>query len=500
MKQKLLWFDLVVCSVWALAVLGCTSWWRLPAHFLILLTVISRIAVAFVLDRGDKRGWVTLSLFLLLTFFVIEIRPYFVISDIGRCLFNMFGIDIRIMALKFEEYSKAYMIISYMMVAWLWIIPFVIYIVKLCRKRLVRTELSRMDLAGAILWHDHRAGMYSLLMLVATLSLYSGLAMDPRVCWFVCLAAPTLSLWLLSQYFHVDISKLWVIIVAMGVFYYAQTHNGLARISMLGVSIIMVAYICSRFYTEKGLLAIAALTTIYIGILLPSLSVGNNQYTCINYSRKGFYTFSPFSGIFFVNDVTGEKIGLRDRYGLLVEPKYEQICWHDKAGLLEDIELRKNGYVTNYELLGNHISFPDDICHELQDSICNIIENHLPSQSYNRNERIEIKVKDYLTGDLLSHVKGYWRNGVDYDYNTSTFISEDTVSVKSGDFVCDSIVEVGARQRQVIHYSFDVIRKSKPVYNISIKTARDKMSERDELIGLKDKIVETLKYDKEWLF
>ena len=100
----------------------------------------------------------------------------------------------------------------------------------------------------------------------------------------------------------------------------------------------------------------------------------------------------------------------------------------------------------------------------------------------------------------MSHVKGYWRNGVDFDYNTSTFISEDTVSVKSGDFVCDSIVEVGARQRQVIHYSFDVIRKSKPVYNISIKTARDKMSERDELIGLKDKIVETLKYDREWLF
>ena len=92
MKQKILWIDLAICSIWALAVLGCRGWWSLPAHLLILLTVISRITVAFVLNIGDKRGWVTISIFMVLTSLILATGHEFVISYLCHYPFFMFGI------------------------------------------------------------------------------------------------------------------------------------------------------------------------------------------------------------------------------------------------------------------------------------------------------------------------------------------------------------------------------------------------------------------------
>lgn len=486
MKQKILWFDLALCSVWALAVLGCKSWCGLSAHLLILLTVIFRVTTAFVLQRREKRGWITLAMFMGLTALFVGLGHDLAIPDLCCYPFYMLGIEFAPMA---------YTLINCAVVAWLWVIPFMVYIICLFRRRLAKTKLTYKDLAGAILWHDKRARTYSLMMFVAVLSLYAGLAMDMQVCWITCIAAPTLSLWLLVRHYQMETGRLWLIVVAMAIFYHAQTHSGLVRISMLGMSLIIVAYMCNFFYRNKGMLTLAAFATVYIGMLLPSLSIGHNQYTCINYSRKGFYTFEPYRGIFFVTNSTGEKIGLRDRYGLLVEPKYEDICWYGQERLFVEAELRKNGYTTNYDVCANSLINGDDISHELQDDICGIVENHVLDQAYDYNERIEVKVRDCLTDKFVSHVKAMNNNGVSYDYATAPYISEDTADVKSGDFVCDTFVQIGV-PKQVLCYSFDVTRDTTAIYNISIKTVRNKMSQCKELVELKDKIAERLKNNK----
>lgn len=482
MKQKILWFDLALCSVCALVVLGCKSWWSSSAHLLILLTVIFRIAISFVLQRREKRGWITLAMFMGLTVLFVGFGHALAIPDLCRYPFYMLGIEFAPMA---------YTLINCAVVIWLWVIPFIIYIICLFRRRFTKTELTYKDLAGAILWHDKRARTYSLMMFVAVLSLYAGLAMDMQVCWITCIAAPTLSLWLLARHYQMETGRLWLIVVAMAIFYHAQTHSGLVRISMLGMSLVIVAYMCSSFYRNKGMLTLAAIATVYIGMLLPSLSIGNNQYTCINYSRKGFYTFEPCRGIFFVTDATGEKVGLRDRYGLLVEPEYEDICWHGQGWRFGEAELRKNGYTIYYNVCSNSLSNEGDISHELQDDICDIVESHVLNQAYDYNERIELKVRDCLTDRFVSHIKAMNNNGVSYDYTTAPYISEDTAAVKSGDFVCDTLVLVGV-PKQVLCYSFDVTRDSTSIYNISIKTARNKMSQCKELVELKDKIAERL--------
>ena len=56
MKQKVFWLDLAVCSLWLFVALANCSWWSLPTHFLMVVTVVMRIILSFTLYRGEKRS------------------------------------------------------------------------------------------------------------------------------------------------------------------------------------------------------------------------------------------------------------------------------------------------------------------------------------------------------------------------------------------------------------------------------------------------------------
>ena len=95
--------------------------------------------------------------------------------------------------------------------------------------------------------------------------------------------------------------------------------------SMLLVSFGLVVYVGTRLYHNTKDNLLANTMVLYLGILFPSFSIGYNQYACINYARSGFYYMEPFHGILYLTDSMREFYGLRDRYGLLVEPVYERI-------------------------------------------------------------------------------------------------------------------------------------------------------------------------------
>ena len=99
-------------------------------------------------------------------------------------------------------------------------------------------EVVHLDLEGclgAIMWKDKGAKKYSQLLLIAICALYAGLAMDMRVCRFACFVLPSLSLYLINR--HVSscrgtseknpmVGKMWVIVAAMVLFFYAQRYAG----------------------------------------------------------------------------------------------------------------------------------------------------------------------------------------------------------------------------------------------------------------------------------
>ena len=495
MRQKIFWLDLAICSLWMLATLANCSWWSLPAHFLMVVTVVMRIILSFSLYRRERRSWVPLVVFSAL-FALLS-----VVGQVMRTTGDFVDLASAVLGINIDHLTHN--INKCVLLAWLFLGPVVVYIVGLCRKTLESSTLTWKDALGAILWKDRRAKKYCQLMLVAICALYAGLAMDMRMCRFACIVLPSLSLYLIARYVNSFcgtseknpvVGKLWMMVAAMVLFFYAQRYAGMWRVWLLVVSIAMVAYVCWRTFGKLGLAGISILATVYLGILLPTLAIGYNQYACIEYGRRGLYTLEPLRGIFYIKDTNTDKVGLRDRYGILIEPIYDNIVHNSHNRPLGIYELRNNGCYTLYNVYQNKMMTSNVSDLNLQDSICQILDKSCDRNAYGHRDRLEIRVTNKFKAEIpLSHVK-MTRNGMTsyYDYSDHPYISEDSVTLRSGEFATDSVVRYGDTFN-VLHYSYDVKQDSAVLYNIDVKTARQSTPQHEELDDLAKRIETLLK-------
>ena len=275
----------------------------------------------------------------------------------------------------------------------------------------------------------------------------------------------------------------------MLIFFFAQTHAGLLRMSMLGISFSMVIYVCSSFYQDKKKMLLSVMSAIYVGILLPSLAIGNNQYTCFNVGRTGYYTLDTYPGIFSIEDKKTGKIGLRDRYGLLVKPEYDAFVYHTARHWFGELELRKNGYYTLYDICNSEYRKDNHISHQLQDSICQIVEEHLSEYDYKSDERLEVKLIEAKNSQVRTHIKALKNGSVIYDYDDKeAFIPTDSVSCTSGTIVRDSFVRLEWCMLKSLSYTHSATTNDSAVYNIQVTLARENMPKSKEAETLVKKI------------
>ena len=192
MKQKVFWLDLAVCSLWLFIALANCTWWSLPAHFLMVVTVVMRIILSFSLYRREKRSWVPLTVFSAL---------FVLLSVVGQVMITTGDFaDLPFVVMSINNDHLTHNIIKCILLAWLFLGPLFEYIVGLCRKTLTASTLTWKDALGAILWKDEGAKKYCQLMLIAVCALYAGLAMDMRMCRFACIVLPALSLYLINRH------------------------------------------------------------------------------------------------------------------------------------------------------------------------------------------------------------------------------------------------------------------------------------------------------------
>lgn len=373
---------------------------------------------------------------------------------------------------------NSYRVIAFFSVLWVWMLPPVLYFIKLFRRKLVRTDAKWKDMLGAILWKDKTARTYSALMLICIITFFTGLAMNAKACRIACLVMPTLSYWLICHHYRVRPKRLWLLVISMAGFYYAQPFAGLWRIAMLSISLAVVVYMTVRLYQITEKLVLSVLTIFYIGMFLPSLAIGYNQYACIRYGRLYYYSHAPYNGIFYIKDISGEKQGLRDRYGILVEPEYGGIYHPDGNGGMGDIELRKNGYSVYYDPWTGKIRKDNDINEDLQAEICRDINSFVDKYTTDYDDRIEVKVTEFSTSKVLCHVKVAMYGLPFYSYKDTAFLPEDTVELLSGEVSCDTLVLLKHSQKQMISYALDLIQDTVPVYRINLKIAQDKLPEK----------------------
>ena len=482
MRKTLLGIDLAICSLWTIAALGSRmAWVGTPATWIVMLLIMSRLLLSFTLYRKEKKSWIPGLLFVGLTAFAVSVGLDIKLSGLASKVFPLLSLD-------FDRWW--YVGLTLAVATWLWIVPLVVFLVNIFRKGCLTDTLTWKDALGKLLWTDKTARTYCSLLLITIGTLYSGITMNARLCLFASVVAPTLSFHLLKRYYGLKKGKVWVLVISMLIFFFAQTHAGLLRMTMLGISFCMVIYVCSFFYQDKKKLLLSVISAIYIGILLPCLAIGNNQYTCFNVGRTGYYSLDAYPGIFCIEDKETGKIGLRSRYGLLVKPEYESIVYHTPRHWFGKLELRKNGYYTLYDICNNEYRKDNHISHQLQDSICQIVEEHLSEYDYKYDERLEVKLIEANNSQVRTHIRAL-KNGfvIYYHYDDKEpFIPTDSISYTPGTIVCDSLVGLKWCQLQSLSYAHDATTNDSAVYNIQVTLARENMPKPKEAEMLVQKI------------
>lgn len=486
MRKTLFGIDLAICSLWTIAVLGSRiAWVGTPATWIVMLLIMSRLLLSFTLYHKEKKLWIPGLLFMGLTAFAVSVGLDIKLSGLASKVFTLLNLD-------FNRWW--YVGLTLAATTWLWIVPLVVSLVNIFRKGCLTDTLTWTDALGKLLWTDKAARTFCSLLLITIGTLYAGLAMNARLCLFACVVAPTLSFHLLKRYYGLKKGKVWVLVISMLIFFFAQTHAGLWRMAMLGISFSMVVYACSSFYQDKKKLLLSVMSATYVGILLPCLAIGNNQYTCFNVGRTGYYSLDTYPGIFCIEDKETGKIGLRSRYGLLVKPEYDAFVYHTSRHWFGELELRKNGYYTLYDICNNKYRKDNHISHQLQDSICQIVEEHLSEYDYRYDERLEVKLMEAKNSQVCTHIKALKNGSVIYDYDDKeAFIPTDSVSCTPGTIVRDSSVILEWCVLKSLSYAHDATTNDSAVYNIQVTLARENMPKPKEAEMLVQKISSFLK-------
>lgn len=481
MRKILLGIDLAICSLWTIAALGSRiAWVDTPVTWIVMLLIMSRLLLSFTLYHREKKSWIPGLLFMGLTAFAISTELDIKLSELASKVFPLLNLD-------FNRWW--YVGLTLAVTTWLWIVPLVVFLVNIFCKGSLTDTLTWKDALGKLLWTDKTARTYCSLLLITIGTLYAGLTMNARLCLFASVVAPTMSFHLLKRYYGLEKGKMWVLVISMLIFFFAQPHAGLLRMSMLGISFSMVAYVCSSFYQKEKKLLLSVISAIYVGILLPSLAIGNNQYTCFNVGRTGYYSLDIYPGIFSIEDKKTGKIGLRSRYALLVKPEYESIVYHTPRHWFGKLELRKNGYYTLYDICNNEYRKDNHISHQLQDSLCQIVEEHLSEYDYKYDERLEVRLIEAKNSQVRTHIKALKNGSVIYNYDDKgAFIPTDSVSYTPGTIVCDSLVRLEWCMLKSLSYTHNATTNDSAVYNIHVTLARENMPKPKEAEMLVQKI------------
>ena len=315
MKSILFYLDLIICSVWMLFVFGRYGGWAIPVAAICLPAVFYRFVLAFSLSKNEVRSWLPLLIYAPLSVWIVFSGYDISVSQISDYFFHLTNL---------EHNDFIHGIIKNFFLFWLFALPYLYYLFLLIRKKTLRTELTWIELIGAILWHDKQTKIISAILMVMLIAFITGLSMSATACQLMCIAAAPVTYWLICRYNRIKAEKLWMLVIAMAIFWGAQIMFGWWRGIMLLISLGMVAYVgIVLSHKIKNVLMNIAFT-LYLGVLLPSFSIGYNQYASIQYARSGFHYLEPFRGILYITGGNG-LYGLRDRYGMIIEPEYETI-------------------------------------------------------------------------------------------------------------------------------------------------------------------------------
>lgn len=200
---------------------------------------------------------------------------------------------------------------------------------------------------------------------------------------------------------------------------------------------------------------------------------------------------APYNGILYINDTTnGDLVGLRDRYGLLVEPEYEHIRpgFVTQWGWTTSFLLQKDGYSQTYHIYDNKI-LPSDIKPGLQSRLCDILTGYFDEFDEGCADRGEILVTDLQADKTVGHVRLSMHGLPIWQYENSNFLPEDTATVQVNEFLrTDSVDITEYENKNIMCYAENIPNDSIAKYKVYVRLALDKSPTEEELKGIVNKV------------
>lgn len=384
-------------------------------------------------------------------------------------------------------------VFQWVLKVWLGLFPVVAYAVNAMRKGGMVDNLTWKEAMGLLLWTDRRAKTYCALLLVALFALYFGLVLYDHACALACVVAPMVSLYLLQRLRGVAMGKLWVVVIAMVPFFLSQFDAGVERVAMLALSLCAMAYACGGLLRSVKDLPFYVVVVGYLGVLLPCMAIGSNPYCCLDVARVYRQRLDAYPGILVVKDQETGKVGLRDRYGMLVKPEFDSFAFHTADNRMGVLEMRRNGYYTLYDLGSEKRWVADHIDHSLQDRICKVVEGHASVYDYVCCERMEIRVTELACNKLVACVKARKTETVYYDCDPVPFIPTDSIARTAGEVVRDTVVTPNEFTLHSISYAQIVTVGKGKTYLVQVLLARKQKPAQQEAVNLVQNVVGLLR-------
>ena len=504
MKKAFYGLDWTICFLWAIVVevVGYGSIVCIPVNIVALL-VLFRIVCSFALYKGEKKAWASGLVALALA------APGW-LMDAGAHVGTLTSMAYVVMGMEADKVG--YDVVQWVLTIWLGLFPVVAYAVNVMRKGGMVDNLTWKEALGLLLWTDRRAKTYCALLLVALFALYFGLALYDHACALACVVAPMVSLYLLQRLRGVAMRRLWVVAVAMVPFFLSQFEAGVERVAMLGFSLCVMAYACGGLLRNVKDLPFYVVVVGFLGVLLPSMAIGSNPYSCLDVARRYRQRLAAYPGILVVEDQKTGKVGLRDRYGMLVKPEFDSFAFHTANNRLGVLEMRRNGYYTLYDLWSEKRWVADHIDHSLQDRICKVVECHAKVYDYESCDRMEIRVTELASDKLDACTKQVPNNQLDactkqdsnklvacvkarkmetvyYYCDPVPFIPTDSIARTAGEVVRDTVVTPHEITLHSISYAQSVTVGKGQTYLVQVLLAREQMPTQQEAVNLVQNVV-----------
>lgn len=349
-KRSFFVIDLLLCCVWTLFVLHLwsahfmTSWliaddvpfqtWAAP---IVLYALLLRLGMSFMMYKDDRNGiWV--SLILLSIGLVMAVLPAELMDDAFYDIFyysdmvdsglssSLLGYLAGIFGIS--DSIRILMILWVIPISiWIWIVPLLYSLIRI-RKRTTTSVSLPFALTGLYLFKDNLGKEYLKISIFIFLSLAFGFVMNSMVS-LIGLLLLSVALYLYMERSERkrmnNISWILMLLAAIG-FWTAQYLFGWKRLSLLAVSMMLSAVVIYLLFRGSGKMLKPLALAFLSCLLIPSFCLGYDVFNLTDCVRmENLKTDYNLTGLIKIRNDKG-KVGLRDRYRLIIPTAYSDIA------------------------------------------------------------------------------------------------------------------------------------------------------------------------------